>query len=911
MAIRVKYEPAAVGLALASDLAGRGQLAKERQKFREQQRQFEEQLAEQQRQFDTGQEFRGQEFDEGVRRFDLGFDEGSRQFNVNKWLDSQRLLEGQRQYNLSLQERFAKDRKDRQMAIFQQEEADRRAMLAQQGAMARQGIQGQQAMEREQARSVSNMQRWHQDRLATQMNSDWKSLQDGIRQLTPEQQTEAVEKFEEKYRNSGMPMPFNLPESPPTPNEIAVQNHNAKMVEEGKEPGAYIDSNGDVGVYPWYAAELKDQSSENTRQKKNNKILFDLSNDQGGMGETAAGIDADLAEDERTAEAKLVKSGGRYDPQSGTWEWGTYGKVTDLDTSDPADADGNSVVTAEEYKAYYEDTGRTPQKPVHPISSSTYFAPRTLGEALDAMGDAIQEAGAREKLIQSHAEFESGLAELEAARGKAKREKQKAMRVWQNGVSEAIENGTVTMVVEPTKDGDPSIEEQLAEKRASGDPITRQIALVGPDGLPIKLFPYDSAPAAPMSGPPATRPTAVQATTPARPTVAPATTSAPAEEQEPVDRRTGEPPREAPEEEPESLPRPRGGEERYIRPLGHIIDPETGKPLKGRRFRLKENPTPTEIAAYDKEVEEAERQAGYSDDERERDLRKNIRPDRSRTEARRKRLEERDSLPFRGFNPLPGRAPAHAIRGIVPPTMGDIDPSKRGSMSAEERWEHGMRVEETDPNWGRQRYPKSVRDVLGQEYPDPIENRQVNVSREVAPAPGVRRGESEGKVRMSVVPQRVRVTPLQSKYDAFDAANKDMHDAYDRWGEVRETFEDLGILQGWTDKDIYEKIVMPFAGRATGGYSEALHIPKEDKVRMDKLKGKERKEAYRKYEKAIMDYIWFYPEVMRKTPAERTMDPSRQWMGNPDHDPFATDDPANEWFNKKYGRPSGNTFRSR
>ena len=201
MAIRVRHEPAAVGLALASDLTGRGSLAKERQKLLEQRRQYEEKLAEEQRQFDegarrfdVGQEFQEKQFGEGIRRFDLGygldvakFGEGQRQFNVNQWLEGQRFLEGRRQYNLSLQEAYAKQAQDMQRAVMQEQGQNFRHISGQAGQDRRLGMINQQNIDAEMRQQANAQQNWQQQRIAGRMDSDWQAIQNNRRFWTEDQ----------------------------------------------------------------------------------------------------------------------------------------------------------------------------------------------------------------------------------------------------------------------------------------------------------------------------------------------------------------------------------------------------------------------------------------------------------------------------------------------------------------------------------------------------------------------------------------------------------------------------------------------------------------------------------------------------------------------------------------------------
>ncbi|MCH2065585.1 MAG: hypothetical protein MK194_17905 [Roseibacillus sp.] len=229
MAIRVRHEPAAVGLALASDLTGRGSLAKERQKLLEQRRQYEEKLAEEQRQFDegtrrfdVGQEFQEKQFGEGIRRFDLGygldvakFGEGQRQFNVNQWLEGQRFLEGRRQYNLSLQEAYAKQAQDMQRAVMQEQGQNFRHISGQAGQDRRLGMINQQNIDAEMRQQANAQQNWQQQRIAGRMDADWQAIQNNRRFWTEDQYDNAVEGFQNKYANAGEPMPFDPPYAPP------------------------------------------------------------------------------------------------------------------------------------------------------------------------------------------------------------------------------------------------------------------------------------------------------------------------------------------------------------------------------------------------------------------------------------------------------------------------------------------------------------------------------------------------------------------------------------------------------------------------------------------------------------------------------------------------------------------------
>ena len=229
MAIRVRHEPAAVGLALASDLVGRGELAKERQKLLEQRRQYEEKLAEEQRQFDegtrrfdVGQEFQERQFGEGTRRFDLGhgldvaeFGEGRRQFNVSQWLAEQNFLEGQRQYNLGLQENYAQQAQDMQKLAMQQQGYNFREMVGQAGQDRRLGMINQQNIDAEMRQQAKAQQNWQQQRIAGRMDSDWQAIQNNRRFWTEDQYDNAVEGFQNKYANAGEPMPFDPPYTPP------------------------------------------------------------------------------------------------------------------------------------------------------------------------------------------------------------------------------------------------------------------------------------------------------------------------------------------------------------------------------------------------------------------------------------------------------------------------------------------------------------------------------------------------------------------------------------------------------------------------------------------------------------------------------------------------------------------------
>ena len=229
MAIRVRHEPAAVGLALASDLVGRGSLAKERQKLLEQRRQYEEKLAEEQRQFDegtrrfdVGQEFKEKQFGEDTRRFDLGhgldvaeFGEGRRQFNVNQWLEEQIFLEGRRQYNLSLEEAYAKQAQEVQKLAMQQQGQNFREMVGQAGQDRRLGMINQQNIDAEMRQQANAQQNWQQQRIAGRMDSDWQAIQNNRRFWTEDQYDNAVEGFQNKYANAGEPMPFDPPYTPP------------------------------------------------------------------------------------------------------------------------------------------------------------------------------------------------------------------------------------------------------------------------------------------------------------------------------------------------------------------------------------------------------------------------------------------------------------------------------------------------------------------------------------------------------------------------------------------------------------------------------------------------------------------------------------------------------------------------
>ncbi len=229
MAIRVRHEPAAVGLALASDLVGRGSLAKERQKLLEQRRQYEEKLAEEQRQFDegtrrfdVGQEFKEKQFGEDTRRFDLGhgldvaeFGEGRRQFNVNQWLEEQSFLEGRRQYNLSLEEAYAKQAQEVQKLAMQQQGQNFREMVGQAGQDRRLGMINQQNIDAEMRQQANAQQNWQQQRIAGRMDADWQAIQNNRRFWTEDQYDNAVEGFQNKYANAGEPMPFDPPYAPP------------------------------------------------------------------------------------------------------------------------------------------------------------------------------------------------------------------------------------------------------------------------------------------------------------------------------------------------------------------------------------------------------------------------------------------------------------------------------------------------------------------------------------------------------------------------------------------------------------------------------------------------------------------------------------------------------------------------
>jgi len=233
MAIRVRYEPAAVGMALASDLSGRGQLAKESQKFAFDVDRFQKDLAEKQREFDLGFDenvrqfgldyaLRKSGFKEGIRQFDLGhdlsrdqFSEGKRQFNVGDWLEKQKLLEGRRQYNLGIQEKYDSQSQQNFRAGLTQQGAWDRAVMGEQGAWGRQekGAEFQQAAEQRQEGAVQG--RFQQQQLTARMNSDWAAIQDNRRFWSEEEYNSAVGAFTEKYEPSGQPMPFAPEHSPP------------------------------------------------------------------------------------------------------------------------------------------------------------------------------------------------------------------------------------------------------------------------------------------------------------------------------------------------------------------------------------------------------------------------------------------------------------------------------------------------------------------------------------------------------------------------------------------------------------------------------------------------------------------------------------------------------------------------
>jgi len=264
MAIRVRYEPAAAGLAHAADITGRGQLAKESQKFAFDVDRFQQGLAEQQRQFDinqvladkkfdenvrqfgmdyalresgfeegvrqfdVGQGFKEKQFGEGIRQFDLGHDlskdqfvEGKRQFNVGDWLDKQKFLEGKRQYNLGLQEKYDSESQQNYRAGLTQQGAWDRSVLGEQGAWGRQamGAQFQQAAEQRQEEAVQG--RFQQQQLTARMNSDWAAIQDNRRFWSEEEYNSAVGAFTEKYEPSGQPMPF-APEYTPPPGQAML-----------------------------------------------------------------------------------------------------------------------------------------------------------------------------------------------------------------------------------------------------------------------------------------------------------------------------------------------------------------------------------------------------------------------------------------------------------------------------------------------------------------------------------------------------------------------------------------------------------------------------------------------------------------------------------------------------------------
>lgn len=282
MAIRVRYEPAAAGLAHAADISGRGQLAKEQQRFAEQQRQFEEQLAARQREFDIsqalaqekfeegirqhdiGHEFREKGFGENVRQFDVrqdfhdrGLDEGTRRFNlgygldrsrfaeaqqqfdINDWFRRRQAVEGQRRFNLGLQADYA--RMAQQNAQFgaslgqRQAESDalnryRGASLwqaAHQAELGRQhdfelGLQQHDLASQRIGQQHSNLQELQdQQRIHREAKSQWDAIVADQRRgvLDSAQYDEAIAKWHEQWGPQGVTSPYEPPDTR-TPGQV-------------------------------------------------------------------------------------------------------------------------------------------------------------------------------------------------------------------------------------------------------------------------------------------------------------------------------------------------------------------------------------------------------------------------------------------------------------------------------------------------------------------------------------------------------------------------------------------------------------------------------------------------------------------------------------------------------------------
>lgn len=1001
MAIRVRYEPAAVGLALASDLAGRGQLAKERQRLLEERRRFDEEFLERQRQFDVGQEFREKGFDEDVRRFDLGRGDNLGQASFSNWIEAQKLGEGQRQFNLSLQERYARDRQDRRDRAAMERLANERALMAQQGAMARQNMASQQANIRQQQQNAANQGRWQQQRLHSQMNADWQQLLNQRHTMGRDNFEAAKAAFIDKYSGHGIEMPFDLPQRQMTPAEIDIQQGNEIMRQRGFQ-GNFLQmgKDGQPEISPmgleWQRKqdaierrEIADAKAGADRHKKATSLQWDAT----------TGLAEDFHEEEQRYKSEILKDEkdliGAEGRLNSDGKWGLVGTVV-------SDSEGG---TSDIY-----------------TSREEYLNSKAVHTDKDGLGDELTPSEKEQKW----AEFDIARRNYENTQSEH-RTKQNDLRTSVVAkLQRAEKEGTIVLV----RDGDrESIARQLMGIHIRDGVLPEDGVVMGPDG-PVGTFrtsdyytpdqaeaPVEEGqgqpPLTPMQRGPAPAgpaPTAVPATTSATLDIIPVETNSDGMGVDPVEIIRGEDgklyyddgqrtpvayrdrvgrqvdewrevedgrwvaypgtgsaaaqmypiqaekhrrklqaegmgqtadaiaasPEDTQVVEPDVQPEaPRekrdrsGGESRYIRPKRRIINPETNSPYKGKRITLPRNATPEQIEAYDRAVANAQAWADDLDKGREYHLESDEyeAEQEARRKDRRERLarekaeqEERDSLPFRGFNPLPGGAPVHAIRGIVPTTMGDINPSKRGPMSAEERWEHGMRVEETDPDWGRRRYPDSVQDIMGQEYPDRIENRIVDVYDEVAPAPGVARGEyfgqKEGTVRDSQVPQRVVVDEAQREFDDYDKQNQEVFEASDRLKEIQVFFEEHDILQGMNWEDIYKEVVEPlFLGHGPtsdtlagpvsrtedGIPSGKLRIPKK----LNKLKGKEKEEAIKQYFEMVSELYHLIPLLYGKDsplPAHHGRDPLRRWMGNSDYDIWAGDDETNRLWDKKTGR---------
>ena len=251
MAIRVRYEPSALALAQAGSVVGQGQLAKETQRFREQQRQYNQKmaqqqlehaqrLAEQQRQFDETQDFRDRGLDEGTRRFDLGygldrdrFAAVQQQFDIDDWFRRRQLGEGTRRFNLGLQSDYA--RMAQQNAQFgaslgqRQAEIDalnryRGASLGQaahQAELGRQhafdlGLQQHDLASQRIGQQHSNLQELQdQQRIHREAKSQWDAIVADQRRgvLDSAQYDEAIAKWHEQWGPQGVTSPYEPPDT--------------------------------------------------------------------------------------------------------------------------------------------------------------------------------------------------------------------------------------------------------------------------------------------------------------------------------------------------------------------------------------------------------------------------------------------------------------------------------------------------------------------------------------------------------------------------------------------------------------------------------------------------------------------------------------------------------------------------